>query len=126
MPQTFDVTNGSIDLKGVPDFIAVVKNDRVVGYVPRRDLFSPHSRMIGSTNPILPVYAADLKTLVGHTYPGIGFVAVGKSPDRVPCMSEATTEGGIPCPAVLVTIPDVVGMYTPTAAVVTLSSSIGP
>jgi hypothetical protein len=116
IPQSLDITKGSVDLKDIPDFIAVVKNNKVVGYVPSRDLFGGTLRALAATNPILPVYASDLKTLVGHMYPGVGFVAVGKSPDDVPCTNETTTEGTIPCPAVLVAIPDVVGMYTPTAA----------
>jgi hypothetical protein len=116
IPQSLDLTNGSIDLKEIPDFIAVVKNNKVVGYVPSRDLFGGTSGALAPTNPIQPVYAGNLKTLVGHMYPGAGFVGVGKSPDDVPCMSETTNGGTIPCPAVLVAIPDVVGMYTPTAA----------
>jgi hypothetical protein len=116
IPKSLDVTNGSVDLKEIPDFIAVVKNNKVVGYVPSRDLFGGRPGAPAPTNPIQPVYAANLKTLVGHMYPGVGFVGLGKSPDDVPCVNETTTGGTIPCPAVLVAIPDVVGMYTPTAA----------
>ena len=73
----------------------------------------------------VPVYAKDLKTLVGHVYPGVGYVPLGESPWSVPCMVEPTPSdeppGTIPCPSELVALPNVVGLSTPQAAA-TLSS----
>jgi len=39
---------------------------------------------------IIPVYARDLKTLVGHMYPDKGFVPLGESPDAVPDVPATT------------------------------------
>lgn len=106
--------SGVPEISKAPDFISVIVSDKVVGYAPRQDLILPSSGPppagFGST-PI-PVFGADLQTLIGHMYPGIGFVALGQSPQSVAC----TPEGGIPCQTVSVTLPNVVGMSTPTAA----------
>jgi len=115
--------NGEIDLKNVPDFISVASRGRVVGFAPKGDIF-PISGAPVPAGPI-PVYGADLKKLVGHLYPGIGYVGLGQSAGSLACKSEWTiqgTAGGrptvrlIPCPSVMVTLPNVVGMSTPTAA----------
>jgi hypothetical protein len=121
--------NGSVDLKKVPDFIATVgRTGKLVGYVPRAYLFatnlvgSPVSSKLGG---VAPVYARNLKTLVGHMYPGIGFVPLGVSPTSEPCLPAWTTgistDGtvvtqAIACPSTTETLPNVVGMVTPSAA----------
>lgn len=115
--------NGVIDLKQVPDFISVMGGGKVVGYAPKGDIFPiPGAPLPGGP---IPVYGADLKRLVGHLYSGIGYVALGRSPASVACRPEWTIQGAtsghrtiqlIPCPSVMVTLPNVVGMSTPTAA----------
>jgi len=54
------------------------------------DLAAQNARLI------IPVYARDLKTLVGHMYPGKGFVPLGESPDSVPDVPQTTGTGPIP------------------------------
>jgi hypothetical protein len=116
--------DGSVDLKKVPDFIATVgRTGKLVGYVPRAYLFptnpvgSPVSSKLGG---VVPVYARNLKTLVGHMYPGIGFVPLGKTPESEPCVPEIVEENGVSrsvlCPSTTETLPNVVGMVTPSAA----------
>jgi hypothetical protein len=111
--------------KKIPDYISVYVNSTTTGYSPKAYFAAPN----GATNtPLLgavaPVYAANLTTLLGHEYPGIGFVTVGKSPWSQPCSPEytySTSAGGvvtktaIPCPSEVIVLPHVVGMVTPTA-----------
>jgi hypothetical protein len=123
MPATQD---GRIDFKKVPDYVSVVgTNGRIVGYAPKSYILSstganqPVNSKLGS---VAPVFGIDLKTLVGHLYPGGGYVAVGTSPSAT-CVSVGTvqvsTDGtttGYTYPCVAQTLPDVVGLFTPTAA----------
>jgi hypothetical protein len=116
--------NGVIDLKNVPDFLSVESGGKVVGYASKGDILPISGRAPIPAGPI-PVYGADLKRLVGHLYPGIGYVALGQSPALVACRPEWTVQGTTsgqrtvqltPCPSVTVTLPNVVGMRTPTGA----------
>lgn len=71
--------NGEINASQAPDFIAVAgQGGGIAGYTPRRYLFSAPSQ-----EP-WPVYADDLRTLVGHMIAGKGFVPVGVDPATVP------------------------------------------
>ncbi len=115
---------GRVDLNKVPDFVATVgKGGKVIGYVPKADLFPPSTTGVhlGPQTPLVvePVYAGDLRTLVGHLYPGVGFVPRGVKPSTETCLPETTVANGqvqpIPCPSSSVTVPSVVGMFTPTA-----------
>jgi hypothetical protein len=114
--------NGSIDLKKIPDFIATVgRTGKLVGYVPRAYLFPSHPNSpVSSKGGGVPVYARNLKTLVGHVYPDIGFVPLGQAPEFQPCLSEVVEENGVSrsvlCPSTTETLPNVVGMVTPSAA----------
>ncbi len=112
--------NGTPDLKQAPDFISVTAHGKIVGYVPRSYLLpspvnTPVNQRLGE---VAPVYGPDLKKLVGHMYPGVGFVPLGKSVTSAPCTPVITGENGttstLPCPSVTETVPDVVGMSTPT------------
>lgn len=68
-PEAFK--NGTIDKTVVPDFIPALNRDGfVAGYVAK-NLAIPDGE--GSAEPV-PVYAEDLETVVGHMYPGRGFV----------------------------------------------------
>jgi hypothetical protein len=114
------IAHGTLDIGHAPDFIRVASHG-VIGYVPKRYILpspvnAPANSLIAE---VAPVYGPDLKTLVGHMYPGVGFVPLGKSPASVACVSEITGENGttstLPCPSITETVPNVVGMYTPTA-----------
>ena len=82
----------------------------------------PMSSKVGG---VAPVYASDLKTLVGHFYPGVGFVALGTSPASKPCIPEQTVlsraangqtvVSTIACPSTIETVPTIVGTFLPTA-----------
>ena len=109
----------------IPDYVAVYVNAQMTGYTPKAYIAAPN----GSTNtPLLgraaPVYAANLTTLLGHEYPGIGFVPEGQSPWAQPCYVESTsmtstdgtvTTSTLPCPSSVFVLPKVSGMVTPTA-----------
>jgi hypothetical protein len=97
LPQNYAVSpNGSIDYKTIPGFISVTKNHKTVGYVPSRDVFGIANALDGGGLRIVPVYARDLKTLVGHVYPFEGFVPLGKEPPT--CNPEKAPR----CPTVLI------------------------
>jgi hypothetical protein len=116
-------THGTFDTKKVPDFIATLgRNGQVVGYVPREYLI-PSTNQPVKVGDVAPVYAANLKTLVGHMYPGVGFVPLGKSIQTLPCnpitffgavSGGSVTTSTAPCPSVTETVPNVVGRSTPT------------
>jgi len=117
--------NGRIDFMKVPDYVSVAgKSGKIVGYAPRAYMLpstavnQPENPKLGS---VAPVFGGDLKTLVGHFYPGVGFVAVGESPSAA-CSpvgtigisaDGTTTEYAYPC--VTQVLPNVVGLFTPTA-----------
>ena len=117
--------NGRIDFKKVPDYVSVAGNSgKIVGYAPKAYMLpstaanQPENPKLGS---VAPVFGNDLKTLVGHVYPGVGFVAVGESPSAG-CSTVGTigisadgttTEHAYPC--VTQVLPNVVGLFTPTA-----------
>lgn len=119
--------NGTLPWNLVPDYISVTgPNGKVVGYTPRSDVLLPPS-LVGEPIPNnfgswpKPVYASNLTTLVGHLYPnGVGYVPLGKSPSSLVCIPEYVYNGSktqsFPCPSVLVTLPNLVGVSTPTAA----------
>ena len=120
-------SNGTLNFKQAPDFISVVgSKGQVVGYVPRSDVAAgPANTAMPTTaiGKILPVFGPDLRTLVGHLYPGVGFVALGSSPASVSCPPETTivSNGGsasMSCPTTFVSVPNVVGESTPAAAAI--------
>ena len=88
-------SNGSIDWGKVPDFISVESDGKPVGYAPRGYVIGNPPGTAQSTdlgNGAVPVYAKDLKTLIGHVYPGVGYVPLGESPWSVPCMVEPNSQ----------------------------------
>ena len=111
----------------IPDYLSVYIGPKPnqFGYAPKAYLVSP----LGSSNDpldgrIAPIFASDLTTLIGHLYPGVGFVRLGTSPWSRPCLPETVINknagGGqtvttIPCPSTILILPNVVGMVTPTA-----------
>lgn len=109
----------------IPDYLSVYIGPNEVGYTPKAYLAAPN----GSTNDsllgrIAPIFASNLTTLLGHEYPGIGFVPLGSSPWSLSCKPESVysenASGGqtvttIPCPSTTFILPNVVDMVTPTA-----------
>jgi len=120
----YDPPKGST-YKQIPDFVAVYVNAHTTGYTPKAYVAAPS----GARNaPLLgraaPVYASNLTTLLGHEYPGIGFVPAGQSPWAQPCHMESSgsisangtvTTSTLPCPSAVLVLPEVAGMVTPTA-----------
>jgi hypothetical protein len=109
----------------IPDYLAVSIGSNRTGYIPKAYIVSPSGY---SRNPldggIAPIYASDLTTLLGHLYPGVGYVRLGTSPWSLPCVGEGTgtisvhgtrTMIPLPCPSTMIVLPNVVGIYTPTA-----------
>lgn len=120
----YDPPNGTPYNK-IPDYLSVVIGPGKIGYTPKAYLAARN----GATNtPLLgrvaPVYESNLTTLLGHEYPGIGFVPLGASPWTQPCRiamvygktaSGTLTSSTIPCQSTTLVLPDVDGMVTPTA-----------
>jgi hypothetical protein len=109
----------------LPDYLSVYLGPNDIGYTPNAYLSAPNG---ADNDPLLgriaPIFASNLTTLLGHEYPGIGFVRLGSSPWSLPCTLErVTTEsagGGqtistTPCPSTTLVLPNVVDMVTPTA-----------
>jgi hypothetical protein len=69
--------NGKVDPAAVPDFVAVAGPISTVGYVAKEAVLNP-------VEVSWPVYAEDLRTVVGHLEPGRGFVPAGVDPNTVP------------------------------------------
>jgi hypothetical protein len=112
--------NGALELNHAPNFIAVTSGGKFVGYVPRAYLIGsskgPVDEKLGS---IAPVYRSNLATVVGHMYPGIGYVPDGVNPASVACQKayfyDGATKRPVPCPSTSVVVPNVIGLYAPTA-----------
>lgn len=108
----------------LPDFLAVYVGPGTVGYTPKAYLTAPNGAfntpLLGS---VAPVYASNLTTLLGHEYPGVGFVPLGRSPWAEQCHPERAVERSasrtitrrFPCPSATFVLPRVDGMVTPTA-----------
>lgn len=117
------IVNGTLDTKHAPDFISVSADGKIIGYMPKDYVLPspPGTPANALPTQVAPVYGPDLKKLVGHMYPGVGFVPLGKSWQSMPCLPESSTENGttstVPCPSVTETVPDVVGMFTPNGVV---------
>ncbi len=98
---------GQINDAFVPDFVSAWAGDGVTiaGYVPKRFLLrggdlSPGSPSDPPQAEPAPVYADDLKALVGHMVPGVGFVALGSSAGPASAsISVAASVGPSPTPA---------------------------
>jgi hypothetical protein len=111
--------NGTVNPKQIPDFVVTVgRHSQLVGYVPRADLF-PQPGTTFQPPAVMPVFAGDLKTLVGHMYPGVGYVPLGTAVGAEPCLPETVVENGgsrpVACPSATVVLPNVAGMVTPSA-----------
>jgi hypothetical protein len=114
----------SVPYSSIPDYIAVIIGPNTIGYTQKAYIAVLNGSSGNSLQGLpAPVYASNLKTLLGHDYSGIGFVPLGKSPWSQPCHAETVTEIGsngrtfttIPCPSTTAVLPEVIGMFTPTA-----------
>jgi hypothetical protein len=137
--QSGPTVGGPITFKngraGGPDFVTVIGNGRTAGYMPISYLFQTN-RSGSQVGGVAPVYTRDLHTLVGHEYPGVGFVPLGQSWASEPCVLQETTveiaasgqmmSTPIACPSTLETMPNVVGSVTPTAIGMLSSESLTP
>ncbi len=112
--------NGELELNHAPDFVGVSSDGKVVGYVPRAYLIGPsHGPVDEKLDSVAPVYGSKLTTVIGHLYPGIGYVPDGVNPTSLPCEKayyyNGSTRESVPCPSTSVVVPNVVGLYAPTA-----------
>jgi hypothetical protein len=69
--------DGTVDPSAMPDFIAVAGDVGQVGWVEK-------AAVTDGSDQSWPVYADDLRTVVGHMVPGRGFVPTGVDPNAVP------------------------------------------
>lgn len=79
LPDAAVTKDGEILIEQAPDYISVLdQRGEIAGFV-KRDL------VLGDgDDEVWPVYAEDLKTLVGHMVAGKGYVALGVDPGTVP------------------------------------------
>ena len=89
IPQAAYLSNGEVDPKLVPDFVPVWGREGTTyaGYVPKEfalGLTEPTKVEGRPVVPDWPVYAEDLKTLVGFMVPDKGFVPLGVDRSKVP------------------------------------------
>jgi hypothetical protein len=83
-------SGGSVTARDVPDYVtALDRQGNPVGYV-KRDALGVFSGR--PDDAFMPVYADDLKTVVGHMVTGRGFVPVGSSDAAVPTFEVTTSE----------------------------------
>jgi PASTA domain len=119
--------HGQPDFQRAPAFVEVDANTKV-GYVPRKYVVpsAPNTPVNRLLNAIAPVYSPNLKTLIGHLYPGIGFIPLGLNPHSVPCLPivENGTTSTIPCRSTTKTVPDIVGMDTPDGMAILLTGGM--
>jgi hypothetical protein len=97
---------GNLNEALVPDFVPMWGPDGVTiaGYIPKRYLIDTVSSGPGTPSdppqgePI-PVYGEDLVTLVGHSVPGVGFVALGATETPSPFEFSEAPATAAPAPA---------------------------
>jgi hypothetical protein len=83
----------------VPDYVPIYRRGTldIAGYVSKCDLhFCPEVR---PGNGPSTVYGPDLRTVIGHDYPGKGFVPIGTDPANVPNFPVRCydSKGEVPC-----------------------------
>lgn len=78
VPQSAFTPNGPVDTHQVPDYVSVEdKTGSVVGYVPKDDLFPTPGQPVTEDQRVIPVYDSGLSHVIGHVYPGVGYVPNG-------------------------------------------------
>ncbi|MDQ3879979.1 MAG: hypothetical protein M3295_02720 [Chloroflexota bacterium] len=81
IPSSARLADGTIDMSQVPDFIPALSGDGTAGWIARRDVFPAECEHMP---PMITVFAGDLQTVVGHMYPGVGFVPLGREEEMLP------------------------------------------
>lgn len=76
VPDSAWLPDGTIDRSQVPDFIPALDGDDAVGWISRDHAFP----VDGERPREIPVYADDLRTVIGHHVGGVGFVPIGADP----------------------------------------------
>jgi len=86
----------------VPDFVAVAADDGgIAGYVPKEAALGTNGSGPGGMKVrTWPVYAKDLRTVVGYLVPDKGFVPLGVDPARVPNRVSSVAPSQSPGPGV--------------------------
>jgi hypothetical protein len=88
IPDAAIHSSGAVDLSQVPAFISVLAPDgSIAGYISRESLLNPsNGKRDSQGRPMAaswPVFADDLKTIVGYEVPDKGFVPLGVDPASV-------------------------------------------
>ncbi len=90
IPDAAFQAGAGLDARLVPDFVSASdQSGNIVGYVPKAYLTGQAGLVLSQgrpASPNIPVYAADLKTLVGYMVPGKGFVPLGVDPGSIPAI----------------------------------------
>lgn len=94
--DAFAPGDGHIIGERLPDFIAVTTRDAtgIAGYVSK-DVMFPSEATFDGEDETMTVYAEDLHTVVGHMYPGRGFIALGEDPESVPMARMVCSDDGM-------------------------------
>lgn len=96
VPSAAFGSSGVVDARQIPDFVQALGRDgEVVGYVPRTALGIYNGT---ADLDVIPVYADDLATLVGHMVAGIGFVPLGADAGALPAFEVTTSASHAPGP----------------------------
>jgi hypothetical protein len=83
IPRAAFTPNG-LDPNLMPDFVSVLTRDgEIAGYARKADIVSVDGRPPASHSGPIPILDAQGRLLVGHMYPGLGFVPLGVSPTTV-------------------------------------------
>lgn len=98
IPDDAYADDGMLIRERVPDYVAVWNRSgtEIAGYVSKEEAFPPPSSDWDGTDAPLTVYDGTLKSVVGHMYPGRGFIAIGEDPGSVRpaqmyCSDDGTT-----------------------------------
>lgn len=85
VPDSAFGEEGGVDVAQVPDYVpALGQEGKVVGYVAKTDIMPSPDGLTGPTDEAIPVLDDTLTKIVGHMYPGRGFVPIGSRPEDVP------------------------------------------
>jgi hypothetical protein len=101
IPESAFGSNGTINPSQVPDFVSVAgSNGGTIGYVNKSDILpqTAPGTVVGSAPPeakVIAVYGPDLTTIIGHMYPGQGFVPLGTDPATVATIPATVVEGPV-------------------------------
>jgi hypothetical protein len=81
------------EYRQIPDYVSVANRDGpgIAGYVKKTDMLPlVNGRPMMNAN-VWPVYADGGSPLVGHFYPGKGFVSLAEDPDNIPGRTSTST-----------------------------------